>query len=362
MFGLLLMGRNYLEKKPRRRLGLWGLLLAALVIGACGGSTPTTPTPTPPTTPPTTPPVAPGAPSITCPASITTGSPNGGPVPVTYTVPTAAGGVAPVTVSCAPTSGSPFSVTTTTVQCTATASDNQTGSCSFSVTVTPPIPQLSDTNFLAFGDSLTQGEISSPVATSSDADGFPSFGLQIVPSAAYPRQLQFLLAARYTQQSITVSNFGVAGESAANGAKRFPNVIANARPDVVLLLEGANDLSALGLAAFSSAVAAVESMAKEARFRNARVFIATLPPPRPGGRNTITPSTVQQYNARLASIAAGERAVLVDLYGPMLSGVNMYIGDDGMHPTELGYQKMADIFYAAIRANVEVRLTTTDVR
>jgi lysophospholipase L1-like esterase len=358
MFGLLLMSRNYLKKKLRHRLGLGGLLVAALVVGACGGSTPTTPTPTPPTTPP----VVAGAPAVTCPASITIGSPNGAPVPVTYTVPTATGGVAPVTVSCAPASGSPFPVTMTTVQCTATASDNQTGSCSFPVTVTPPIPQLTETNFLAFGDSLTQGEVSSPVATSSDANGFPSFGLQIVASAAYPRQLQLLLAARYTQQNITVSNFGVAGESATNGAKRFPNVIANARPDVVLLLEGANDLSALGQAGFSTAVAAVESMAKEARFRNARVFIGTLPPPRPGGKNTITAATVQQFNTRLASIAAGERAVLVDLYGPMLSGVNTYIGTDGLHPTELGYQKIAEIFNAAIRADLEVRLSPTDIR
>lgn len=355
------MGRNYLKEKPRRSPGQGALLIAALLIGACGGSTPTTPTPAPPTPPPTMPP-APGAPSIICPAPITTGSPNGEPVAVDYSVPAATGGVAPVTVSCTPSPGSPFSVRTTTVQCTAAASDNQTGSCSFPVTVTPPIPQLTGTDFLAFGDSLTQGEISSPVATASDADGFPSFALQIIPTAAYPRQLQLQLSARYTQQAISVENFGIAGESAANGAKRFPNVIANARPDVVLILEGANDLSALGAAGISSAITAIESMAKEARFRNARVFIGMLPPPRPGGKNTITTTTVQQYNARLASVAAGEQAVLVDLYGPMLSGVNIYIGTDGLHPTEIGYQKIADIFFSAIRADMEVRLSTTDVR
>lgn len=194
------------------------------------------------------------------------------------------------------------------------------------------------------------------MASATDAHGFPSFTLQIVPTAAYPRQLELQLTARYTRQTIRVANAGLAGETATNGAKRFPNVIRNARPEVVLLLDGANDLSALGEPGISSALAAVESMAKEARFRNARVFVATLPPPRPGGKNATNASTVEAFNSRLAPIVRGEGAVLVDLYTAMRSDVNTYIGGDGLHPTEAGYQKMADTFFAAIRADLEVRL------
>lgn len=277
-------------------------------------------------------------------------------MPVTYTVPTATGGVEPVDLSCTLGSGSPFPLGTTAVQCTATAADGQTGTCTFSVTVTPPVPRLSKTNFMAFGDSMTLGEVTFPVVTSSDVEGFRSFKLQIVPTAAYPRQLQLQLSTRYTQQSMQVANLGVSGETAANGAKRFPNVIASARPEVVLLMEGANDLAALDAAGISSAVAAMESMAKEARFRNARVFVAGLPPPRAGGRNTITAATVQAYNSRLAGMAAGERAVFVDLYSAMLAGVNTYIGNDGLHPTEVGYQKIAETFFNALRADLEVRV------
>jgi lysophospholipase L1-like esterase len=277
-------------------------------------------------------------------------------VPATYTVPTATGGVQPVNVSCTPTPGSPFPIGTTAVQCTATAANGQTGACSFSVTVTPPLPRLAETNFMAFGDSMTLGEVTFPVATTSDLDGFRSFKMQIVPTAAYPRQLQLQLAARYTQQTIQMANFGISGETANNGAKRFPSVIASARPEVVLLLEGANDLRSLGEAGASVTVSAVESMAREARMRNARVFVAGLPPPRPGGRNSLALTTVQAFNSRLAAMAAGERAVFIDLYSALLAGVNTYIGNDGLHPTEAGYQKIAETFFNAIRTDLEVRV------
>lgn len=271
-------------------------------------------------------------------------------------MPTAAGGVAPVNVACTPASGSAFPVGTNTVTCTATSADNKTGSCTFTVIVTPPVPQITKTNFLAFGDSMTQGEVTVPVTTSSDSWGPQAFILQIVPTAAYPRQLQMQLAARYPQQSIQMTNAGIAGETANNGAKRFPGIMANLRPEVVLLLDGANDLSALGEAGFSSAIAAIESMAKEARFRGARIFLANLPPPRPGGKNTISASMIQAFNVRVANIARGEGAILVDLYSALSPSVSTYIGVDGLHPTEAGYQKMADTFFAAVRTDLERRL------
>jgi lysophospholipase L1-like esterase len=353
--GLLPMRGINLEKKPLRGRFVWALLVVAIAVTGCNGSSPKTPTtPDPPTNPNPTP--TPTAPSITCPTTVTAGSTNGLGVAVTYTAPTATGGVAPVTVSCLPPSGSTFPIATTTVTCTATAANNQTGSCSFNVTVTPPVPKISKTSYLAFGDSMTAGEVTVPVSVSTDAQGYPAFGLQLVPSASYPRQLQLQLSARYTEQTIQMTNSGVSGETTSHGASRFPNVIANLRPEVVLLLEGANDLVALGDAGISSAIAGMESMAKEARFRNARVYIGTLPPPRPGGKNTLSSSTVQAYNSRLASMARGEGAILVDLYSAMLPGVNTYIGTDGLHPNELGYQKMADTFFAAIRGDLEVRI------
>ena len=60
-------------------------------------------------------------------------------------------------------------------------------------------------------------------------------------------------------------------------------------------------------------------------------------------------------NDRIRTTAAGEGAVLVDLYSALATDVTRYIGLDGLHPTEAGYQRIAETFDAAVRANLEVR-------
>src|SRR5688500_10918330 len=79
--------------------------------------------------------------TVTCPANITTASPDGNAVPVTFSASTS-GGNPPVNVIYSPASGSNFSVGTTTVTATATSSDGQKATCGFTVTVTysPPPP------------------------------------------------------------------------------------------------------------------------------------------------------------------------------------------------------------------------------
>jgi lysophospholipase L1-like esterase len=62
---------------------------------------------------------------------------------------------------------------------------------------------------------------------------------------------------------------------------------------------------------------------------------------------------IRQMNDEVRVIAAGEGAELVDLYTALASDVNRYIGVDGLHPTEAGYQRMADEFFVRIRATLE---------
>jgi lysophospholipase L1-like esterase len=246
-----------------------------------------------------------------------------------------------------------FPLGSTTVNCTATDALSRSASCSFSVTVAR-IPTLQRTSFLAFGDSVTAGEVSVPTSIGTALDRFPSFKLIVIPGASYPTQLQTLLRTRYiTQQTaITVANSGVPGETAASGARRFQGVMSSVRPEVVLLLEGYNDL-ALGLSFASSAAGAIETMAKEARNRGARVYIASLTPPRAGGKNALPADWVTNLNGRLRSVAAGENAVFVDLYQALVSNVTTYIGSDGLHPTELGYQRIAETFFNAIQGTLQ---------
>jgi lysophospholipase L1-like esterase len=322
-------------------LAFW---IAVLLAAGCGGDS----SPTSPSRPEPIP-----GPTITCPASVSATT-TGTTATVAYAAPTVSGGQAPVTVACTPASGSTFPLGTTNVSCTATDAGNRQATCGFAVNVARS-PTLQRTSFLAFGDSTTAGEVSVPTTGGLDAQGFPSFRLQVVPTASYPTQLQALLRTRYvTQQSaIVVTNAGLPGERATQGAQRLPAVMSQVRPEAVLLLEGYNDLSLLGLAGISPAAAAMESMAKEARGRGARVFIASLTPPRSGGRNTLPADQVTGLNARLRSVAMGENAVFVDLYQALVTNVTLYIGVDGLHPTEAGYQKMAETFFTAIRSTLE---------
>ena len=334
------------------RAGL--LLLAMLVLGigmACSGSTATSPTPTPPPPPPP-PPVA-AEPTLACPNPVSASTTATTGIAVTYTAPTAEGGQSPVTVTCTPESGTMFGIGQASVECTAEDSLARTASCSFPVTVTR-IPSISKTRFLAFGDSITYGEVSFPVSSSGGLG--TSFKLVQVPSAAYPTVLGKQLVARYSSQddSISVANYGLGGEKAVNARDRFFAALNTVRPDVVLLMEGSNDIALGEDGAASSAAREIGIMVGEARRRGMFVFLATIAPGRPGGSKTISPILLTDYNNRMRSVAGSTGATLVDINAALATDVTRYIGVDGLHPNEAGYAKIAETFYNAIRSQFEL--------
>jgi lysophospholipase L1-like esterase len=325
-----------ISRRPRR--GWLGVLLVAAVSVSCADDTPTRPTPPP-------------VPALTlqCPGDVLAQSVNGGPVAVQVTPPAAAGGVQPYTTACAP-PGSTFPVGTTRVACTTTDARGATAGCSYEVVVAPP--PLPRTSFLAFGDSMTAGEITVPIGTALDAAGFPSYKLVVVPAASYPTDLLGMLRSRYITQAsqFVVTNAGVPREWAADGPKRFPQVLAQSGATVVLLMEGSNDLSARGAQGIAPALAGLQTMVRQARAGGATVFIASVPPSKPGGNNSLPPELIVNLNQGIRLGAPGEGAIFVDVYAAMLPEVNTLIGVDGLHPTEAGYQRIAETFFAAIRA------------
>jgi lysophospholipase L1-like esterase len=217
-------------------------------------------------------------------------------------------------------------------------------------------PLLKRTRFMAYGDSVTAGEITLP-ATGLTLKGFPNSRLIQVPAASYPTVLKGLLTTRYTSQSaaITMFNEGLGAEKAEFAFARFVAAYDANRPDVVLLMEGYNDVCCgngeVGLRVMDTGIT---SMAAEARHRGARVFIATLAPATWGDR-FINEEQKDAANLRLREIAAREGAYLVDIFGALLPNLSANIGIDGMHPTEIGYRLVADAFFAAIQADLEIR-------
>src|SRR5688572_3544033 len=119
-------------------------LTLVLPLGIAGCSSPTVPP-------------GPGVPpQITCTAPVTIEGVVGASVPVTYTAPRLTGGTSPVNVTCVPASGSAFPIAETIVTCTAVDAMARQASCTFPVTIRHR--ELALTTFVAFGDSMTEGQ------------------------------------------------------------------------------------------------------------------------------------------------------------------------------------------------------------
>jgi lysophospholipase L1-like esterase len=217
----------------------------------------------------------------------------------------------------------------------------------------PPLPHLAVTRILAFGDSMTAGTTSPPLTlwTALDA-GLPR---------SYPFRLQTMMSARYTEQTIQVFNAGIAGRRASEDRERFTRSLNDSQPQVVLLMEGANDLNAPfatgeGInARIRFTVGSMEDMVRDAVARQIPVLLATLPPQRPGGRSAGAATFLTRYNDALKVMAGIKGAQIVDVYAQFpLTG----IGEDGLHPTEDGYQKLAEIWLDALKTRWETAPAT----
>lgn len=316
-----------------RRLIHWTFgASVGLAVTAAACSSPAAPTPPP----------LPPMPSVTCPADITAVSNDASALLMTYTVPTATDGSAPVTVSCSPAPGTSFAPGSTTVTCTATDSLNRQATCTFAIKVTVP-PRLVRTRFVAFGDSLTAGKSTVSASEVSKLEDWPN---------SYPSQLAKLLKERYTPQAQAIVMYpeGYSGEATSVGVSRLRKVLTVDRPEVLLLMEGANDIYGGNPLSIPDAVYNLRKMVREAQGTGAQVFLANLPPQRQGGKGSGF-ALVPSFNAALAPVATETGATLVDVYLALSTDLNAFIGSDGLHPTAAGYLKIAETFLAAIRSS-----------
>ena len=202
----------------------------------------------------------------------------------------------------------------------------------------PPVPILSATRFLAFGDSMTEGTVSPALQKVLTA------GLAV----SYPYKLQERLTATYADQTIVVLNAGRGGELATDGVKRLPDAMREAQPNVLLLMEGVNDLN--NNAGISSTIGGLASMVTYARSQGVQVFLATLPPQRRGGSRAYSVDLVPRFNDEVRKTAVAQGVTLVDVNSALDLAL---IGQDGLHPTEAGYSRLAEIFFEAIRSTFE---------
>jgi lysophospholipase L1-like esterase len=317
------------------RVRFWfdsALWIAALGAVSCGGDPPMPPTP------PT------DSPRLVCPQPVVARSGDGEPLAVTYPDATVVGGLSPMTMACEPRSSELFPVGQTEVTCRVSDSQSRTDACTFTVTVEPP-PRIVATRYVAFGDSLSDGVL----GLSRYAVGDPG------PAVGYAFKLRTLLSERYTAQTFSMTDEGVGGESITFGLARLPGVLSRDNPEVVMLFEGINDLNGGRDAAIPPVVNGLRQMARTVRARGMAPFVATFLPQRPGGRRAFSAATIVPANEQVRAMVAAEGAVLVDLYRAFEGNLDTLIGPDGLHPTEDGYQKIADTFFEVIRERLEER-------
>jgi lysophospholipase L1-like esterase len=242
------------------------------------------------------------------------------------------------------------------VTCTATDSVGRAGSCTFGVTLTAP-PRLSVTRFLAFGDSMTWGEDGTNAASRIGRTlSLVRAHVQLKYEDTYPGALEMDVRGLYTAQSPSVFNGGKPAEEASdpNTFSRFTGLASNSAFDVVLLMEGANDLMDHSDAEI---IVALNAMIDYARNQKLKVFLATIPPENPTACDPdcrgSKADAVPLLNSDIASFAAQKGVPLVDVYQAFGGNLSL-IGGDGLHPTADGYHLIATTFFAKIRQTLEL--------
>jgi lysophospholipase L1-like esterase len=218
------------------------------------------------------------------------------------------------------------------------------------LSVDPP-KALGATRFVAFGDSITWGAYSS---------WDPRF-LFAAANGGYVERLQAGLNSYHQPQQFTVFNEGVGGEwaSASQTLARFRSVLTNRRPQVVLLLEGINDLNS-GVD-IPTVVSGLSQLVTAATSAGIPVLVATMfqtyevadpDPTKPLRLNAAT--LVPEFNRQVrAMVSARLNVHLVDLEPVM--GERRFVGNDGLHLTDQGFEVMASTFLAAIEKAFPVR-------
>ena len=167
-----------------------------------------------------------------------------------------------------------------------------------------------------------------------------------------------LVAARLPAGSPPYTNLGVAGSLTLQAvSQQLPGAIAQ-RPNVVSVWLAVNDLNAtIEPASFADSLRQiVDGLVQKT---GATIFVGNVPdlravPVYAGADKARLLAGIQAYNDAIAAIAARnpDRVKVVDLFTGSAALVSTgTVSQDGFHPSDEGYQLIADRFAGAMRAS-----------
>jgi lysophospholipase L1-like esterase len=153
------------------------------------------------------------------------------------------------------------------------------------------------------------------------------------------------------------TNLGVSGSTVAQAIEeQLPPAVA-ADPDVVTVWLAFNDLAhAVPPAVYRADLARLLDALLRTR---ARVFVGNLPdlrgvPATAAADPGLLAAAVDAYNVQVAAVARerAPRVTLVDLFDGSAGVISreLVVSSDGLHPNDLGYQRIAERFADAMRA------------
>jgi lysophospholipase L1-like esterase len=191
----------------------------------------------------------------------------------------------------------------------------------------------------AFGDSITYG-VGEGVEPGEELDEAP---YPAMPSG-YPTRLANLLG-------LPVDNKGIPGELVTvDGYLRFPSAISATPSDIVLILEGTNDVTLL----VSQEVFALDlqQMINVAIASNKLPILFTLPPTCCGIKERIpfmkSYSDVVQARANLNNLPVVDLQRMWNNNCPLAETCDLYIEPEGLHPNTKGYTAIAQTVSAKL--------------
>ncbi len=173
-------------------------------------------------------------------------------------------------------------------------------------------PLAYSAKILAFGDSLTIGK-------------------GVAEQFSYPSVLAEL-------SGLEVINAGVSGELSAQGLLRLPQLITEHSPDMIILLEGGNDI--LRNHDLQQTKRNLGQMIEYAQAHNIEVVLIGVP------KKSLFSSSADFY----AQLASQYQLVFADaIIASLLKSPSLK--SDSVHLNELGYQKLAERIYQLLTEN-----------
>lgn len=173
----------------------------------------------------------------------------------------------------------------------------------------------------AFGDSITRG-------------------MRCTFDGGYPPRLQNML--NNNGKPSVVFNRGIDGEMTSRGVARFGSVLNADKPDIVLIMEGTNDIRS-GFSVQSTRFN-LQKMIDTAKGKGVIPVLATLTPSNRENSPTLIPKV---WNPMIRDLAASNNIILSEHYGAIVSTWSAS-NCDGLHPNGRGYQTIAKTWFDSI--------------